>query len=115
MKGFEGLKRLGGVKTGSGGRFVRVGPPASASAPSNKRGYATKSGYGYVTPSSKRGYATATSVEKKRVALIGARGYTGQTLVGMLDKHPHLELTHVSSRQMVGMPLEGYTKCVSFD
>ncbi|EIW75683.1 bifunctional acetylglutamate kinase/N-acetyl-gamma-glutamyl-phosphate reductase [Coniophora puteana RWD-64-598 SS2] len=64
-------------------------------------------------PSGARGYATAApepSTETKRVALIGARGYTGQTLTSLLSAHPHLELAAVSSRQLAGRPLEGYAK-----
>ncbi|KAG8839531.1 hypothetical protein FRC18_010310 [Serendipita sp. 400] len=62
-----------------------------------------------------RGYATAaeassTGTEPKKVALIGARGYTGQALISLFDSHPHLSLSHVSSRQLVGRPLDGYTK-----
>lgn len=64
-----------------------------------------------------RGYATAASTivdlpstEPKKVALIGARGYTGQTLVSLLNNHPHLTLTHVSSRTLAGTPLTEYTK-----
>ena len=63
-----------------------------------------------------RGYATAihpaatSSNDKKRVALIGARGYTGQALVSLLDTHPHLELSHVSSRQLAGQRLDGYSR-----
>ncbi|KAK0564303.1 hypothetical protein OC861_004352 [Tilletia horrida] len=71
--------------------------------------------------SAKRGYATAaappreralppTTTDKKRVALIGARGYTGQALISLLNKHPHLELSHVSSRELAGFPLTEYTK-----
>lgn len=69
--------------------------------------------------SSSRGYATAvertsplsaTNSEPKRVALIGARGYTGQALVSILNNHPHLSLSHVSSRELAGRPLQGYTK-----
>jgi len=52
--------------------------------------------------------ATTTSNDKKRVALIGARGYTGQALVSLLDTHPYLELSHVSSRQLAGQQLDGY-------
>jgi N-acetyl-gamma-glutamyl-phosphate reductase/acetylglutamate kinase len=71
------------------------------------------------TSSAKRGYATAversgplsaTNAEPKRVALIGARGYTGQALVSILNQHPHLSLSHVSSRELAGRPLAGYTK-----
>ena len=63
-------------------------------------------------PGSSRGYATAAtpSTEQKRLALIGARGYTGQTLTTLLSEHPYLNLTHVSSRQLAGFPLTTYTK-----
>ncbi|KAI0079212.1 bifunctional acetylglutamate kinase/N-acetyl-gamma-glutamyl-phosphate reductase [Panus rudis PR-1116 ss-1] len=64
-----------------------------------------------------RGYATAApasahtpSTQPKRLALIGARGFTGQTLTSMLSSHPYLSLTHVSSRQLEGYPLKEYTK-----
>ncbi|KAL7421255.1 hypothetical protein Q5752_004140 [Cryptotrichosporon argae] len=57
---------------------------------------------------STRGYATTADV--KRVALIGARGYTGQNLVSLINSHPSLELSHVSSRELAGLPLQGYTK-----
>jgi N-acetyl-gamma-glutamyl-phosphate reductase/acetylglutamate kinase len=50
------------------------------------------------------------STEIKRLGLIGARGYTGQALTTLLSSHPHLELTHVSSRQLAGRALVGYTK-----
>ena len=68
------------------------------------------------TPGSSRGYATAapeatpTSIEPKRLGLIGARGFTGQALTSLLSGHPYLDLSHVSSRQLAGYPLEGYTK-----
>lgn len=51
-----------------------------------------------------------TNTKKSRVALIGARGYTGQNLISMINSHPFLELTHVSSRELQGKKLEGYTK-----
>jgi len=63
-----------------------------------------------------RGYATAihpattSSSDKKRVALIGARGFTGQAVVSLLDTHPYLELSHVSSRQLAGQRLDGYSR-----
>ncbi|KAH7098256.1 acetylglutamate kinase ARG6 [Auriculariales sp. MPI-PUGE-AT-0066] len=56
-----------------------------------------------------RGYATAVGPQPK-VALIGARGFTGQALVSLLNTHPQLSLSHVSSRQLAGMPLTEYTK-----
>lgn len=45
-----------------------------------------------------------------KVALIGARGYTGQALIDMINTHPYLELAHISSRELEGKRLEGYTK-----
>jgi N-acetyl-gamma-glutamyl-phosphate reductase/acetylglutamate kinase len=51
-----------------------------------------------------------TNTKKTRVALIGARGYTGQNLISMIDKHPFLELSHVSSRELNGQKLQGYNK-----
>ncbi|KAF8841421.1 bifunctional acetylglutamate kinase/N-acetyl-gamma-glutamyl-phosphate reductase [Paxillus ammoniavirescens] len=74
-------------------------------------------GFATLAPRGTRGYAThapaptpAPSTEPKRVALIGARGYTGQALTSLLNTHPYLSLTHVSSRVLEGYPLEGYTK-----
>ncbi|EDU48572.1 hypothetical protein PTRG_05652 [Pyrenophora tritici-repentis Pt-1C-BFP] len=45
-----------------------------------------------------------------KVALIGARGYTGQALIELLNKHPNMDLRHVSSRELAGKKLEGYAK-----
>lgn len=68
-----------------------------------------------------RSYSTASSNpnppllegsnnKKSKVALIGARGYTGQNLISLIDKHPYLELSHVSSRELKGTKLQGYNK-----
>ncbi|ODV94270.1 hypothetical protein PACTADRAFT_51135 [Pachysolen tannophilus NRRL Y-2460] len=75
---------------------------------------------GYSTLISKRCYSTQTNPNppiregsnsgKSKVALIGARGFTGQNLISMIDKHPYLELTHVSSRELKGQKLQGYDK-----
>ena len=94
--------------------YLPVGPPApphraSTSTAGGVRSYSTWNRRPQM-PSSYRGYATQASTEPKRVALIGARGFTGQTLTTLLSGHPHLSLTHVSSRQLAGFPLEGYTK-----
>ncbi|AET39386.1 bifunctional acetylglutamate kinase/N-acetyl-gamma-glutamyl-phosphate reductase Ecym_4323 [Eremothecium cymbalariae DBVPG len=51
-----------------------------------------------------------TNETASRVALIGARGYTGQNLITLIQNHPYLELAFVSSRQNKGKKLEGYTK-----
>ncbi|KAF8546377.1 bifunctional acetylglutamate kinase/N-acetyl-gamma-glutamyl-phosphate reductase [Imleria badia] len=76
------------------------------------RGYATLARRPGV-PNGSRGYATHApppSTEPKRVTLIGARGYTGQALTSLLNTHPYLSLTHVSSRVLEGHALEGYAK-----
>lgn len=45
-----------------------------------------------------------------RVALIGARGYTGKALIDLLNRHPNMDLRHVSSRELAGQKLQGYNK-----
>jgi N-acetyl-gamma-glutamyl-phosphate reductase/acetylglutamate kinase len=45
-----------------------------------------------------------------RIGLIGARGYTGQALIDLLDKHPYMDLCYVSSRELAGQELQGYNK-----
>jgi N-acetyl-gamma-glutamyl-phosphate reductase/acetylglutamate kinase len=70
-----------------------------------------------------RGYATSTTNPNppygnkqkskdwpSKVALIGARGYTGQALIELLNNHPNMDLRHVSSRELAGKKLQGYTK-----
>ncbi|KAI0311734.1 bifunctional acetylglutamate kinase/N-acetyl-gamma-glutamyl-phosphate reductase [Amylostereum chailletii] len=107
--------------------YLPVGPAAPPHRRSGTRSYSTQArrvadsgtrSYSTMArrsaPGSSRGYATAaapaSSTERKRLALIGARGFTGQALTTLLSNHPHLDLTHVSSRQLAGYPLEGYTK-----
>jgi len=70
-----------------------------------RRGYVTQT-----NPNPPYGKKNASNDKPARVALIGARGYTGQELVRLLDTHPHMELTHVSSRELAGKKLEGYNK-----
>ncbi|KAF8965422.1 hypothetical protein BDZ97DRAFT_1904049 [Flammula alnicola] len=102
--------------------YLPVGPSApphraAAAAPAGTRSFSTVARRPFNSvPGSSRGYATAAtssgpvSTEIKRLALIGARGYTGQALTTLLNGHPYLKLSHVSSRQLAGYPLEGYTK-----
>ncbi len=45
-----------------------------------------------------------------RVALVGARGYTGQSLISLLNTHPNMDLLHVSSRELAGQRQKDYTK-----
>ncbi|EDO14539.1 hypothetical protein Kpol_259p2 [Vanderwaltozyma polyspora DSM 70294] len=51
-----------------------------------------------------------TNKSKGRVALIGARGYTGKNLISLIDNHPYLEINHVSSRELEGQKLKDYSK-----
>jgi len=96
--------------------YLPVGPSApphrvAAANPAGQRSFSTLARR--LNMGSTRGYATvaaAPSPEPKRLALIGARGFTGRTLTGLLSSHPHLSLSHVSSRQLAGYPLENYTK-----
>ncbi|KAK4634910.1 hypothetical protein CLAFUW4_00682 [Fulvia fulva] len=45
-----------------------------------------------------------------KVAVIGARGYTGKALIDLLNRHPNMDLCHVSSRELAGKKLQGYEK-----
>ncbi|KAH9925963.1 uncharacterized protein B0H18DRAFT_358460 [Fomitopsis serialis] len=106
VKGYEEKGRIGRS-------YLPVGPsaPPHRGVPGGARSYSTFARK--PVPGSSRGYATAAasaSTEPKRLALIGARGFTGQTLTTLLSSHPHLNLTHVSSRQLAGYSLDGYTK-----
>ncbi|OJA08619.1 hypothetical protein AZE42_04837 [Rhizopogon vesiculosus] len=101
------------------GRLERAYLPVGPSAPPHRTGAGATRSYSTLArrqvPSGSRGYATAatsqpTSTEPKRLALIGARGFTGQALTTLLSGHPYIDLTHVSSRQLAGYPLQGYTK-----
>lgn len=102
VKGFEDKGRIDRS-------YLPVGPSAPPHrAPAGARPFSTLARR--PVPGSSRGYATAAAPPKKRLALIGARGFTGQTLTSLLSNHPHLDLTHVSSRQLEGYSLDEYTK-----
>ncbi|OCB90728.1 bifunctional acetylglutamate kinase/N-acetyl-gamma-glutamyl-phosphate reductase [Sanghuangporus baumii] len=103
--------------------YLPVGPAApphraaaASAVPGGSRSYSSLAGVKHRLPGSTRGYATAAtpasvpSTSPKRLALIGARGYTGSKLTTLLSSHPQLSLTHVSSRQLAGLPLTSYTK-----
>lgn len=70
------------------------------------RGYATTT----TNPNPPYGKKNASKTQPARVALIGARGYTGQALITLLNSHPNMELKHVSSRELAGQKLQGYDK-----
>src|SRR5437762_5337634 len=44
-------------------------------------------------------------MKTKKVAIVGASGYSGEELVKLLLSHPHAELTAVTSRQYAGQTL----------
>ncbi|KAF8066943.1 acetylglutamate kinase ARG6 [Lyophyllum atratum] len=114
VKGFEANGRIerSFLPVGPSAPPHRTAAAAAATMPAGAKAFSTLSRR---VPGSSRGYATAAndvsvSTEPKRIGLIGARGYTGQALTTLLSSHPHLDLTHVSSRQLAGYPLQGYTK-----
>ena len=82
------------------------------STSAQKRGYHTSrnSFRAYSTTNPNPPVREGTNTLRAKVALIGARGYTGQALINMIDKHPYLELSHVSSRELAGQKLKGYNK-----
>lgn len=55
-------------------------------------------------------HTTRSNLNSKKVALIGARGYTGQNLISLLNNHKHLDVGYVSSRELAGKNLGGYNK-----
>ncbi|KAJ4167728.1 Protein arg-6, mitochondrial [Fusarium falciforme] len=66
----------------------------------------------YITPNPNPplGKKNASNDSPSRIGLIGARGYTGQALIDLFNEHPFMDLRHVSSRELAGQELEGYTK-----
>ncbi|KAI9831493.1 MAG: Protein arg-6, mitochondrial [Phylliscum demangeonii] len=70
------------------------------------RGYATTS----TNPNPPLGVQNSSNSRPAKIALIGARGYTGQALISLINSHRYLDLQHVSSRELEGKKLEGYTK-----
>ncbi|ROV91637.1 hypothetical protein VSDG_07910 [Cytospora chrysosperma] len=81
-------------------------PRSQLSRPAGQsRGFATTT-----NPNPPLGKRNKTRDGPARVALIGARGYTGQALISLLNSHPNMELTHVSSRELAGQSLKGYDK-----
>jgi N-acetyl-gamma-glutamyl-phosphate reductase len=44
-------------------------------------------------------------MKKTKAAIVGASGYSGQELIRLLMRHPHVEITQFTSRQYVGKPV----------
>jgi N-acetyl-gamma-glutamyl-phosphate reductase/acetylglutamate kinase len=70
------------------------------------RGYATTT----TNPNPPLGAKNSSNTQPTKVALIGARGYTGQALISLLNSHPNMDLRNVSSRELAGQTLKGYDK-----
>ena len=66
--------------------------------------------YATTNPNPPLGEKNASNSTPAKVALIGARGYTGQALINLLNAHPNMDLRHVSSRELAGQKLKGYDK-----
>lgn len=67
-------------------------------------------GYATTNPNPPLGIKNSEKDYPAKVALIGARGYTGKALIDLLNRHPNMDLCHVSSRELAGRKLEGYEK-----
>ncbi|RVX69480.1 Protein arg-6, mitochondrial [Exophiala mesophila] len=61
-------------------------------------------------PNPPLGSKNSSNSKPSRIALIGARGYTGKALVDLINRHPSMDLRHVSSRELAGQKLAGYDK-----
>lgn len=76
-----------------------------AGTASSSRCYATTT-----NPNPPYGIKHASNDAPSKVALIGARGYTGKALIDLINNHPNMDLRHVSSRELAGQKLQGYKK-----
>ncbi|KAL8777238.1 MAG: hypothetical protein Q9213_007951 [Squamulea squamosa] len=85
--------------------FRRSRKAESLAIPSSSRSYATTT-----NPNPPFGAKNASNSQPATVAVIGARGYTGKALIEILDNHPNIDLRHVSSRELAGQELKGYSK-----
>ncbi|RJE26357.1 Acetylglutamate kinase [Aspergillus sclerotialis] len=88
----------------SSSNALRAARSARPMVPVNVRTYAT------TNPNPPLGEKNMSNNRPSKVALIGARGYTGQALINLLNAHPHMDLRHVSSRELAGKKLQGYDK-----
>ncbi|TIA88531.1 hypothetical protein E3P99_02558 [Wallemia hederae] len=90
--------------------FLPVGPPPAGKRTFMSSARPSVSQAVKMQMKARRGYATEAPSKPKKVALIGARGYTGQNLVSLLNAHPNIDLVAVSSRELAGKSLQGYDK-----
>jgi N-acetyl-gamma-glutamyl-phosphate reductase/acetylglutamate kinase len=66
--------------------------------------------YATTNPNPPLGIKNSEKDYPSRIAVIGARGYTGQALIDLFNRHPNMDLCHVSSRELAGKKLKGYDK-----
>jgi N-acetyl-gamma-glutamyl-phosphate reductase/acetylglutamate kinase len=94
------------------GQQSRPSLRANRFAPPSSRAFSTSASRSVETtnPNPPYGIKFKSKDWPSKVALIGARGYTGQALIDLLNRHPNMDLRHVSSRELAGKKLEGYTK-----
>ncbi|KAI9823463.1 MAG: Protein arg-6, mitochondrial [Thelocarpon impressellum] len=78
---------------------------SSTTFSSSARGYASTT-----NPNPPLGSRNSSNDQPVNVGLIGARGYTGQALISLLNTNPFMNLQHVSSRELAGKKLQGYEK-----
>ncbi|EED15425.1 acetylglutamate kinase, putative [Talaromyces stipitatus ATCC 10500] len=74
------------------------------------QGASGRRSYSTTNPNPPLGEKNISNTRPSKVALIGARGYTGQALINLINAHPNMDLRHVSSRELAGKKLEGYDK-----
>ncbi|KAL8948543.1 MAG: hypothetical protein Q9222_005277 [Ikaeria aurantiellina] len=79
--------------------------PARQTSFAPSRTYATTT-----NPNPPFGSKNASNSKPATIAIIGARGYTGKALIDILNNHPNMDLRHVSSRELAGQKLKGYSK-----
>ena len=79
--------------------------PGRRSSTHGSRTYATTT-----NPNPPLGSKNSSNTKPAKIALIGARGYTGQALISLFNAHPNMDLCHVSSRELAGQRLKGYDK-----
>ncbi|KAK1059098.1 Protein arg-6, mitochondrial [Friedmanniomyces endolithicus] len=84
--------------------------PRRADVASPQLGSGSRRGYATTNPNPPLGIKNSEKDYPSKVALIGARGFTGQALIDLLNRHPNMDLCHVSSRELAGKKLKGYTK-----
>jgi N-acetyl-gamma-glutamyl-phosphate reductase / acetylglutamate kinase len=77
---------------------------------SGSQGVIGRRSYSTTNPNPPLGEKNVSNNRPSKVALIGARGYTGQALINLINAHPNMDLRHVSSRELAGKKLEGYDK-----